>query len=215
MAVNAARIVIVGCGPGSAKYLTDAARQAAAGAEVLLGSRRLREMFADCDGRRVELDCDPAAAVEEIEAQRAAGRRIAVLVSGDPGLFSLARRIVERFGREQCELIAAVSPVQVAFARLGLDWSDARIVSAHGRTPALTPQELAGGDKLAVLVGTREAMEWAARAAEALSASHDAFLCENLTLAGEQIRRLGPRELAAAQAASLAIVLLIRRSIVQ
>ena len=35
------RILIVGCGPGAADHLTDAARAAVRSAEVLAGSRRL------------------------------------------------------------------------------------------------------------------------------------------------------------------------------
>ena len=151
--------------------------------------------------------------LEQIAAHHEAGQRVVVLVSGDPGLFSLGRNIVERFGRENCEVIAAVSSVQVAFARLGLDWGDARIVSAHGRRPAIDAQELAGCDKLAVLGGTPDALEWTAWAADVLDASHNAYLCENLTLPGERIRQLGPGELAAAEAGSLWIVILVRRSI--
>jgi precorrin-6y C5,15-methyltransferase (decarboxylating) CbiE subunit len=213
MAVNVLPIAIVGCGPGSPQYLTEAARQAVAGAEVLLGSRRLLELFGGCRCQRVEVEGDPAAVLEQIAAHRAAGRRVVVLVSGDPGLFSLGRNIVERFGRANCEVIAAVSSVQVALARLGLDWGDARITSAHGRRPAMTPKELAGCDKLAVLGGTREALEWTAWAAGVLQASHNAYLCENLTLPGERIRQLGPGELAAAQAGSLWIAILVRRSL--
>ena len=142
MAVNALPIAIVGCGPGSPQYLTDAARQAVAGAEVLLGSRRLLELFDDCRCRRVEVGGDVAAIMEQIAAHHEAGQRVVVLVSGDPGLFSLGRNIVERFGRENCEVIAAVSSVQAAFARLGLDWGDALIISATAGGRRLTPRSL-------------------------------------------------------------------------
>ena len=79
--------------------------------------------------------------------------------------------------------------MQAAFARLGVDWQDARIVSAHGRTPQLGGEELPKCDKLAVLGGTAEALRWTAWAAGVLEATHDAYLCENLTLDGERIRR--------------------------
>ena len=75
-----------------------------------------------------------------------------MLVGGDPGLYSLAQRVVRRFGREQCEVVPAVSSVQVAFSRLGIDWADARILSAHGRTPDATAADLQRIDKIAVLV---------------------------------------------------------------
>ena len=152
--------------------------------------------------------------LDQIAARRAAGRRVAVLVSGDPGLYSLAQNVVRRFGREHCEVVPAVSSVQVAFARLGLDWADARILSAHGRTPDNRgrrawpgrqdrhPGRHEGGP---ALVGPMAA---------ALEASHAAFLCRE----PDARRRAVPasstaEQLAAIDAASLSIVLLIRRSL--
>ena len=44
-------------------------------------------------------------------------------------------------------------------------------------------------------------------------ATHAAVVCEDLTLPGERIRRLPAREIASCGASSLAIVLLIRRTL--
>lgn len=211
MAVTLFKIMIVGCGPGSARYLTDAARAAVAGADVLLGARRLLELFADSPARSIALDGDLAAMLEQIAAHRAAGKRVAVLVSGDPGLYSLAQQVVRRFGPEQCEVVPAVSSVQVAFARLGLDWADARIVSAHARIPEVTPAALGPADKIAILAGTPEALQWSAGIALALQASHAVFLAEDLTLDDERFQPMTAEQLSVTQAASLSIVLLIRR----
>jgi len=211
MAVTQSKIVIVGCGPGSAQYLTDAARTAVAGAEVILGARRLLGLFADSSARRIALDGDLPAMLEDIAATRAAGQRVAVLVSGDPGLYSLAQQVVRRFGPEQCEVVPAVSSVQVAFARLGLDWADARIVSAHARIPEVTPAALSPADKIAILVGAPASVRWAAGVAFVIRASHVAFLAENLTLDDERFQPIMAEQLSVTQAASLSIVLLIRR----
>ena len=119
---------------------------------------------------------------------------MAVLVSGDPGLYSLAERLLRRFGRENCRVTPAVSSVQVAFARLGLSWDNVRVISAHGRLPP-GDVDLSQWDKLAVLGGTREAMRWAASASELLRETHAAYLCENLTLPGERVCRVTPEEL--------------------
>ena len=104
--------------------------------------------------------------------------------------------------------------MQAAFARLGVDWQDARIVSAHGRTPQLGAEELHNLDKLAVLGGTPEALRWTAWAAGVLQATHDAYLCENLTLDAERIRAMTPRQLADVDdVSSLWLAILMRRSI--
>lgn len=208
-------VTIIGCGPGAAAYLTGAARVAAADADVLIGSPRLLELFPRGPGRRVESRGHVEAVLSEIEG--AGSARIAVLVSGDVGLSSLAGPLLRRLGRGRCRLVAGVSSVQVAFARLGLEWNGARIVSAHGRDAGEPEQVLCGGSSAAILCGTPEAIAWAARAAAALEQTHAAFLCQDLTLASEQIDRLTPAELqnAAAKASSLSIVVLTPREEVE
>jgi precorrin-6y C5,15-methyltransferase (decarboxylating) CbiE subunit len=212
MAMSAGKILIVGCGPGSPEYLTEAARRAVGRANVLVGSRRLLELFADAAAERIVAGSDTAALVAEIDRRRAAGCRVAVLVSGDPGFYSLAQPVTARFGRAECEIVPGISSVQVAFARLGLDWIDARLLSAHGRTPEIAAEELRGCDKIAILAGSAAALGWSAQAADALRETHAAVLCENLTLDGERVAPVTPEELARSGAGSLAIVLLVRRS---
>jgi precorrin-6B C5,15-methyltransferase / cobalt-precorrin-6B C5,C15-methyltransferase len=60
-------------------------------------------------------------------------RRTVVLASGDPGFFGIVRALRARGITPR--VIPAVSSVALAFARLGLDWDDALVVSAHGRDP--------------------------------------------------------------------------------
>jgi precorrin-6Y C5,15-methyltransferase (decarboxylating) len=77
---------------------------------------------------RLELG-DLAAAVERLATH--AGPAV-VLASGDPGFFGVVRALRRAGLRPQ--VLPAVSSVAVAFARLGLPWDDAVVVSAHGRT---------------------------------------------------------------------------------
>jgi precorrin-6Y C5,15-methyltransferase (decarboxylating) len=56
---------------------------------------------------------------------------IAVLASGDPGFFGIVRALRARGIRPN--VIPAVSSVALAFAKIGLDWDDALVLSAHGR----------------------------------------------------------------------------------
>src|SRR5690242_6653697 len=50
-----------------------------------------------------------------------------VLASGDPGFFGIVRALRER--GLPCTVLPAVSSVAMAFARLGLPWEDAAVVS--------------------------------------------------------------------------------------
>ena len=136
---------------------------------------------------------------------------VAVLVSGDPGLFSLSKAIVAHFGGNTCEIIPAVSSLQVAFARLGLDWADARIISEHGRIPQVSAGELSRADKIAIFAGARQASAWVHGTVDELAATHALFLCENLTLPKESVREVSAEELRSAELSSLTLLVLVRR----
>lgn len=205
-------IMIVGCGPGSAELVTPAASRAAESAVTLVGVRRLFDLFPQATGERVEITGHIAPALAAIESHLPAGP-VAVLVSGDTGLHSLARHVIERFGLDCCRVIPGISSLQVAFARLGLDWADARIISAHGHIPTCSASDLADEPTLAILAGTPEAITWAAGIVGDLDATHAAFLCENLTLTDERVEGVTAKALTGAKPASLSIVVIVRRDI--
>ena len=213
MAIDRHKVFIVGCGPGGPDYVTPAAGRAVARAKTVLGARRLLRLFPDSLARHLPLPAATGAAIETVAEHLRAGP-VAVLVSGDPGLFSLAKAIVGRFGRSDCEVVPAVSSLQAAFARLGLDWADARILSAHGRIPQVSVEQLRRSEKIAVLAGTPEATSWVGRMAEQLTGTHALFVGENLTLAEETFRELRPKELHTAECSSLSVMILVRRGLI-
>ncbi|MGZ3648456.1 MAG: precorrin-6y C5,15-methyltransferase (decarboxylating) subunit CbiE, partial [Syntrophales bacterium] len=149
-------LIIAGCGPGSTDYLTPAARKAVEQAEVLVGTGRLLELFPNHKGEKITVEVDIDKVLDEIDSR--SKRRIVVLVTGDPGLCSLARPILKRFGKSRCEVIPGVSSVQVAFARIGMDWLDARIIDAHGQNPNIGPATLSKEGKIAVFAGRKDAI---------------------------------------------------------
>ncbi len=178
------RILIVGCGPGSAEHLTGAARAAVAEADWVLGPPRLQALFPEVSGERLVTAPGP---VESLARLATCGGTAAVLVTGDPGFFSLGKRAVERFGRERCRIVPGVSSLQLACARLGLPWGEARIVSAHAGAPALAPEALAGEPTVAVLAGNPASDPWVLAAARALAPTHRAFALRDLGLPTERV----------------------------
>ncbi|MHB1987879.1 MAG: precorrin-6y C5,15-methyltransferase (decarboxylating) subunit CbiE [Acidimicrobiales bacterium] len=103
-------------------------------------SAQILTISADIDGVLGAID----------EAERA-GRTVAVVASGDPGLFGIGRALAERLGRERVRISPAASSVAVAFGRFGLPWDDAVVVSAHGRAPEAALGVLRACTKAAVL----------------------------------------------------------------
>lgn len=66
-----------------------------------------------------------------VEALAAHGGPAVVLASGDPGFFGVLRALREA-GLEPVRVLPAVSSIAAAFARAGIPWDDALVVSAHG-----------------------------------------------------------------------------------
>ncbi len=206
------KIIICGCGPGSPDYLTPAVMRAVAGAEVLVGAQRLLDLFPASEAEKIPVGADTEEILKIIgnrwQQQR---QQVVVLVTGDPGLASLAQPVLRRFGREACSLIPGVSSVQVAFARLGLDWLDAKIIDAHGKNPEYDPDGLLKEKKLAIIGGSKTASDWVQSCWRRWGDDYRLFCCENLSLPEERISELTLEEMDEADLSSLTIFLLIHR----
>lgn len=203
------KLTIVGCGPGSPDHLTEAGRRAIARAGLLVGAPHLLDLYATPAHERISVGSDISYVLNAI-ATRLEQVRTVVLVSGDPGLCSLAGPVLRRFGRDSCEVIPGVSSVQLAFARLGLDWLDARIVSAHKGVPDLTPADLERSGSIAVLAGHRKSQSWIADMAEAFGDKRILVLCQDLSLPDESIRRVSAAEFRRLDVSNRTIVLLLK-----
>ncbi|MCX5826741.1 MAG: precorrin-6y C5,15-methyltransferase (decarboxylating) subunit CbiE [Deltaproteobacteria bacterium] len=204
------KIIICGCGPGSPDYLAQAVHREVAGAAVLIGAQRLLDLFPASGAEKIPVGADIDGILRIIE-NCWRQQRVVVLVTGDPGISSLAQPVLNRFGRDACFLIPGISSVQVAFARLGLDWTDAKIIDAHGKNPEYDPDDLGKEKKLAILGGRQEASAWVQSCCRRWGDDYQLFCCENLTLPGERISEVTPEDLDSSALSSLTVFLLIRR----
>ena len=205
----ASQISIVGCGPGSQEYVTPAAIAAVEKADLVIGPERLLVLFASRPLKSVVVNSSVEQVLDVIE-QRTDCKNIAVLVTGDPGIFSLARLVIERFGRKQCRVIPGISSIQAAFARIGLDWVDAKIISAHKEDP-YPDESLLKSDKVAVLLGRAGSLRWVAdHIVENAPADRRIFIFENLTMDNESMRETRREELRDLHVSSRTVVLVIK-----
>lgn len=117
--------------------LSERARDAVAEASLLVGGERHLAAVEVPAGADVVVMGPLASALAAISDAHASGRNVVVLASGDPGFFGITRRLAAAGLPFTVE--PAVSSVATAFARLGLPWDQALVVSAHGRSvePAL------------------------------------------------------------------------------
>ncbi|MGC9669519.1 precorrin-6y C5,15-methyltransferase (decarboxylating) subunit CbiE [Planosporangium sp. 12N6] len=116
-------ITVVGCDGGP---LPPAVRALLADATLVVGAARHLAQV-DTAAERLVMG-SVAAAVERLSTHD--GHAV-VLASGDPGFFGIVATL-RRAGLRP-DVVAAPSSVAHAFARLGLPWDDAVVVSAHGR----------------------------------------------------------------------------------
>ena len=119
------KLYVVGLGPGGAEYMTEEARAALARADVLVGYTvyldLVRDMFPD-----KEIFTTPMR--QEIERCRRAlemasgGKTVAMLSSGDAGVYGMAGLILEmsgEFPEVEIEVVAGVTAALSGAAALG------------------------------------------------------------------------------------------------
>ncbi|MBQ6757727.1 MAG: precorrin-6y C5,15-methyltransferase (decarboxylating) subunit CbiE, partial [Selenomonadaceae bacterium] len=76
---------------------------------------------------------------------------VVVMVSGDPGYYSLLDLLRKNFPTQSIEVIPSISAMQLAFAKLALPWHSATLLSFHGRQPAQADLKFTAGKVLGLL----------------------------------------------------------------
>ena len=116
-------------------------------ASLIVGGERHLAALGDTTAETLALG-DLATAIARIKGHD--GETV-VLASGDPGFFGIVRAL-RRAGLAP-RVVPAASSVAHAFARLGLPWDDAVVVSAHGRDLRRAVNVCRAHRKVAVLTG--------------------------------------------------------------
>lgn len=128
------KVTIIGAGPGNPDLLSRAALDAIGIADVVIGAHRaLVGIDVPPDVVRCELvkTADIVAALTDA----ASWQRAVVVMTGDVGLFSGARRLVEALSGDaqvDVRVIPGISSASYLAARLARPWQDWRFASAHG-----------------------------------------------------------------------------------
>ncbi len=117
-------------------------------ADLVIGAERTLALFdtvISTKAERRDMGGQLASVAEWVADARNAGRRVAVLATGDPLCHGIASFLIGKLGLPACEILPNVSTLQWAFARLGLAWQEAKICSAHSKdagewSPGATPE---------------------------------------------------------------------------
>jgi precorrin-6Y C5,15-methyltransferase (decarboxylating) len=192
------------------EYFGRAAGAALRGADVVMGIGRLLDALpAEVGGKQIELAGPLSETLELAAERRALGERVCLLASGDPGFFGIVRVASARFGAAALEIHPAPSSVAMAFARAGLHWDDAVVVSAHGRPLAAAVEAALPELKVAVLTAPDQPPEALGRALlEAGCGPRRVTVCARLGHDDEVVSRTDLEGLAAGSYPALSVVLL-------
>lgn len=123
------KVYIVGIGMDGGKTLTDEARKAIAGADALVGAKRMTEPF-EALGKPVFTSWKDDEICEYLN--RSEYGSAAVLMSGDCGFFSGAEKLSQRLKMHETHIVPGISAPVYLCAALGMTWQDMKFVSLHG-----------------------------------------------------------------------------------
>lgn len=197
-------IVVVGVagvelGKDGARALQDA--------DLVVGGQRHLDALAPRGARRLRITGDLDGVLDAVASEP---RRVCVLSSGDPGFFGIVRVLVGRFGSEALEVHPAPSAVALAFARLGLPWDDAVVVSAHGRPLGDAARLAAAAPKVAVLTSPDNPPEALGRELTTMKVTdRRVAVCSRLGSADETVDEVDLAGLTGARWEPLSVVVLL------
>jgi precorrin-6Y C5,15-methyltransferase (decarboxylating) len=198
-------------------------------ADVVIGGARTLALLArelKPGAVRHDLTGQLKAVPEWVRAARADHQSCVVLATGDPLCHGIAPYLAQHLCVQALDILPNLSTLQLACARIGLAWQDARIVSVHakdagewarGSTPEHglygLAQALRRHARLLVLTSPDNAPDRIARLllAEGLGDEFHMAVAENLLQPDERVlAELSPQEAAAMRFAPLNVVLLWR-----
>ncbi len=204
------KVYVLGVGLEGAESLSSQARGIVRRAELLVGGRRLLELFPESPAQKVPIGRDLGKVVALIDGARH-DKRVVVLGTGDPNFYGIAARLLAALPKRALEILPNVSTMQWAFAKAKESWDDALLLSAHGRPIGEILDLISGTHKVGIFTDPKNSPS---AIAEMLLQSglrgYRACLFENLGEKGERISRLGLKALRRRSASPLNILLLLR-----
>ena len=144
------KIIVAGIGPGGEDYITPAALKKIRAAKFLVGGRRALNEFSSANQITCPITPDLDASINFIR-EKIQLDEVVVMVSGDPGYYSMLDLLRKKFPSTLIEVIPSVSAMQLAFAKISLPWHDATLLSFHGRQPSREDLKFSAGKILGLL----------------------------------------------------------------
>ncbi len=205
-------VTVIGIGDDGCLSLTSRAMNAVASAAVLIGGERHLAFFPEFSGTKISLKKSFTELLNQLP-DLSAEQNVCILASGDPLFFGIGGKVIEKIGADHVEIIPQPSSMQWAFAKVGLKWDDAGLLSVHGRSPEGFLTRLRRYAKVACFTDKDNSpSRLAAHMIEHGQVDWQAWVCENLGGTSERIRKFTLDDLAVCDDISTLNVLILQRT---
>ena len=204
------KIYIIGIGDDGLEDLTKAARAQIDRADLLVGSPDALALVDANDAERLEIGVDLDRVVQQISA--ASGRRIAILMMGDPLFYGTARFLCDKLGKDRFEVLPHVSSMQLAFARVKESWDEAYFADLTKVDLDRLVDQIRTVEKAGLFPSEEAPPCKVARALLDLRIDYfTAYVCENLGSPDECVTHADLGEIAEQEFSPLNVMILVRK----
>ena len=180
-----AEISLVGIGAGNRKSLTAEAEEKIKEADLLIGAKRMTESVKKAD-QDIFNEYNSAKIKAYIDGHPGY-RHIAVLLSGDTGFYSGARKLIDILSGYHVEVIPGISSLVYFMAKIKKSWDDVYITSVHGRQSNLIDQIRTRKKVFSILGSGTYAGELAEELTDLRMGDIRFYIGENLSYENEKI----------------------------
>lgn len=126
------KVKIVGIGPGHPDYILPTAMKAIESSDILVGGKRNLDAFSSMNIEKFIYQSNLDEMLQFVIDNKATNK-IAIVVSGDTGFYSLLDYFKRHLGEEDIQAIPGISSYQYLFAKLNKSYKDYGLLSVHGR----------------------------------------------------------------------------------
>jgi len=202
-------VSIIGIGDDGLDAVPNSVRKLILAAEVIAGSERTLKLVPESSARKMTIGSDLDAVVEQINT--AGTGPIAVLVTGDPLFYGLARFLCERIDRDRCEIVPHVSSMQLAFARVKESWDEAYLTNLANHSLEAVVERIRTAEKVGLFTTeTCDPADVCRALADRRIDYFTVYVCENLGARDERVTQGSIDEIACQSFELLNVMVLIR-----
>jgi precorrin-6Y C5,15-methyltransferase (decarboxylating) len=205
-------IHIIGVGSDGLAGLTSRARDLLLSADLVFGSENTLQLLPELKVERRVLGADMQEAVA-ILTQLLGRKRLAIVASGDPLFYGVARYLCDRIGKEYFEVLPHVSSMQLAFARVKETWEEAYLTNLQTHPLESVLDRIRTAETVGLFPSEKEGPREIARTLLARGLDYfRVYVCENLGGPDERVTQGELPDIQDMEFAPLNVVILKRKA---